>query len=212
MLINIHPMFDAKELVLSDEVYVIANGDSVRIDVFKFYLSNICLNGNKLFCEKESYHLIDAEDPKTLSFTIKNIPNGDYKTLSFAIGVDSLKNTQGVLTGDLDPIKGMYWAWNTGYIAAKLEGNSKVCKTLHNAFEFHIGGYLSPYVSLRKGSLPVDIKINSNTTTLDLYADVAEWFKGPKTIDVSKTNSIVLPNQQSVMIADNYSDMIKLKK
>jgi hypothetical protein len=210
--VNVHPAFGKEDLILSDKMYVTANGDSIHVDVFKFYLSSLCLNGSKTFCEKESYHLIDAEDPKTLSILIKNIPNGDYENLSFALGVDSLKNTQGVLTGDLDPIKGMYWAWNTGYIAAKLEGTSKVCKTLHNAFEFHIGGYLPPFSSFRTGTLPVTIKVNSNTAVLDIFADVAEWFVGPQIIDLSKTNSIVIPDKRSAMMADNYSDMIKLKK
>ncbi len=214
LIINIHPVFDGKELVLSENAYVNANGDSIYIDTFKFYFSNLCLSGTKPFCEKESYHLIDAENISTLSFTLKDIPIANYSELSFEIGVDSLKNTKGVLTGDLDPIKGMYWAWNTGYIAAKLEGHSKVCKTLHNAFEFHIGGYLQPYRSLRKNKISVgNLQISSTAVnTLELYADAAEWFKTPEKIDVSKINSIVLPNKQSVMMADNYKDMIKFKK
>jgi hypothetical protein len=212
LVVNVHPVFNNKDLILSSETYVTANGDSVHIDVFKFYLSGICLHGKNSFCEKESYHLINAEEQNTLSFTIKNVPNGNYASLSFCIGVDSLKNTQGVQTGDLDPIKGMYWAWNTGYVAAKLEGNSKTCKTLHNAFEFHIGGYLPPYSLLRRGNVPTNLKIDSNLTVLDLYADVAEWFRSPENIDLSKTNSIVIPNKNALMIADNYADMIRIKK
>jgi hypothetical protein len=213
LLIRLHPVFDGRELILSENAYVDQNGDSVYIDVFKFYFSHVCLAGGPLFCEPESYHLINAEAVSTLSFTLKNIPTGIYTDLLFEIGVDSLKNTQGVLTGDLDPIKGMYWTWNTGYISAKIEGRSKTCKTLHNAFEFHIGGYLQPYPSLRKQKISIDnLTISAgNTAHLDLYADVAEWFKTPLQIDISKVNSIVLPNKQSVMIADNYSDMIKLK-
>jgi hypothetical protein len=214
--IKIHPVFNQTQLILSDHGYINTHGDSVYIDDFKFYLCKLCLKkeGANSFCEVESYHLVDAEDSVTQTIVIKNIPEGTYSNFSFNIGVDSLKNVSGALTGDLDPIKGMYWAWNTGYIAARIIGHSKVCKTLHNEFEFHIGGYLSPYNSLRKNSIKLDdLKIvSSKTTVLELYADVAEWFKTPVTIDVSKTNSVVLPNKQAMIMANNYSDMIKFKK
>jgi hypothetical protein len=213
LTVRIHPVFNKADLVLSEKTYITANRDSLSIDVFKFYLGHLCLTGTTLFCEPDSYHLIDAETVSTLTFSLKNIPVGIYTELSFAIGVDSLKNTQGVLTGDLDPIKGMYWAWNTGYIAAKMEGHSNACKTLHHAFEFHIGGYLSPFQSYRKNKLTLEnFQITQGDNYLDLYADVAEWFQTPQSIDISKINSIVLPNKQSTLMADNYMDMIKLKK
>ena len=38
------------------------------------------------------------------------------------LGVDSVLNYNGVHEGALDPINGMYWTWQTGYIHCKLEG------------------------------------------------------------------------------------------
>lgn len=215
LLIRIKPVFNGSELKLNDQVYLNANGDSIYIDVFKFYLSNLCIKSshNKLFCEAASYHLVDAEDSLTHSIIIKNIPTGNYSELQFAIGVDSIKNVSGALSGDLDPIKSMYWAWNTGYIAAKLEGHSNSCKTNHHSFEYHVGGYLPPFQSLRKNTVQLnELIISANKRTyLDIYADVSEWFKSPLNIKVSELTSIVIPNKQSVMMADNYADMIKFK-
>lgn len=214
VIVKIYPVFNTTKLVLTDGAYVNENGDSIYIDVFKFYLSGICFNNKEnTFCGKKSYQLINAEDSSTFTFTLKNIPAGTYNQLSYEIGVDSLKNTQGVLTGDLDPIKGMYWAWNTGYVAAKIEGHAGVCKTVHNEFEYHVGGYLPPFQSLRENRINIDnLVVTANKTSyLELYADVSEWFKTPVKIDVAKINSIVLPNNQSVMMADNYKDMIKYK-
>lgn len=37
-------------------------------------------------------------------------------------GVDSLLQVSGVQSGALDPLKGMYWTWQTGYIQFKMEG------------------------------------------------------------------------------------------
>jgi hypothetical protein len=214
LTVKIKPVFNGEPLVLGEKKYVNKNGDSLYIDLFKFYLSAFELQGSNFFFEPKSYHLINVDEEKTLSFTIKNIDAGSYDKINFNIGIDSLTNTSGALDGDLDPVKGMYWAWNTGYIAAKIEGRSKVCKTHNNEFEFHIGGYLYPYNSLRKVSLVLpNLKVTENkTTTIEIIADVAQWFMGPQQIELSKTNNIVLPCKESVMMSKNYSDMFSISK
>lgn len=215
LVITIFPTFNEKPLVLSEQNYINGNGDTLSIDLFKFYFSGLHLtdSNNKVFSEKESYHLINAEDSLTFTFSISNIPDGNYNSLEYAIGVDSLKNVSGALSGDLDPIKGMFWTWNTGYIAAKLEGRSLKCKTHNNAFDLHVGGYLNPYNTYRRNKLLLNnLRIVSGKTSyLYLYADVAEWFKNPESIDLSVINHIAMPDRIAIKIAENYKDMIKLK-
>lgn len=215
LVISIYPTFNEKPLVLTEQNYISENGDTLSIDLFKFYFSGLHLtdSDNKTFNEKESYHLINAEDSLTCSFSISNIPSGTYNSLEYAIGVDSLKNVSGALSGDLDPIKGMFWTWNTGYISAKLEGKSRKCKTHNNAFDLHVGGYLNPYNTYRKNKLDLNTLriVSGKTTYLYLTADVAEWFKNPESIEPSTINHVVMPDRNAIKIADNYKDMIKLK-
>lgn len=216
LLVKINPVFNSKPLQLNNTAYVTENGDTVYIDLFKFYISAVTLtDGNlKLHAEQNSYHLINAEDSTSLYFKLDQLPAGSLKTISFAIGVDSVANTSGALDGALDPVKGMYWAWNTGYINAKVEGHSSSCKTLHHAFEFHIGGCTAPYNTLRTVSLPLPgvTIFTDKKNQIELNADVAEWFKGPLKIEVSKTNSIVIPCKEALMLADNYKDMFTVSK
>jgi hypothetical protein len=73
------------------------------------------------------------------------------------------------MAGDLDPIKGMYWAWQSGYINMKIEGKSSSCRTRKNEFQFHIGGYLSPYYAMRKVALTYDKKATEINIGIDLY-------------------------------------------
>jgi hypothetical protein len=54
------------------------------------------------------------------------------------------------MTGDLDAMYGMYWAWQSGYINVKIEGSSSVCKTRKNVFQYHLGGYLSPNQTIQQ--------------------------------------------------------------
>ncbi len=205
--IKIRPVFQGKPLILNDKMYVTENGDSVSIEEFKCYISSLSLQNTKgLFNEKDSYHLLNADDTSSLTFTIKNIPATQYTAFKFTIGVDSLANVTGALEGALDPTLGMFWAWNTGYINAKLVGHSSSCKTLHHAFEFHIGGYLQPYTTLRKVSLPLSsFNIEADkTTTLILQVDISTWFKQ---VHLVALNHVVIPSVEAMKMADNYMEM-----
>lgn len=212
LVIKIQPVFRGKPLILGDKTYVSENGDSITIEEFKSYISALNLIGPKSsFPIKNSAHLINAEDSATLMYTINNIPSGVYNLLTFNIGLDSVTNVSGALGGDLDPTLGMYWAWNTGYINAKLTGHSNVCQTLHHTFEFHIGGYMQPYVTVRKTSLQLpDIEIKGETqATLTLIVDVATWFND---IHLSSINNVVAPSKEAMQIADNYMKMFQISQ
>lgn len=56
------------------------------------------------------------------------------------LGVDSALNYDGVHGGDLDPIHGMYWTWQTGYIHCKIEGIFELSGK-RVPLEFHLGGF-----------------------------------------------------------------------
>jgi hypothetical protein len=99
------------------------------------------------------------------------------------------------MAGDLDPIKGMYWAWQSGYINMKLEGKSSSCKTRNNEFQFHIGGYLSPYYAIRKVALSYDKKATQINIGIDLYNFFAN-------LNLAKTNSVMIPGTLAMELAD----------
>jgi hypothetical protein len=205
--VSVETVFNNEPLQLNGKRYVNAAGDTLTIETFRFYISNfhVYSKGKKREI-KNSYFLIDAEKENSWSFEL-NVPGGKIDSLSFIIGVDSLANVSGAMEGALDPMNGMYWAWNTGYIHAKLEGKSNSCKTLHHLFEFHIGGYLRPYQAVRKVCLPLD-----GSKHLKLKADVAAWFNGVKKIDLKETNSVMMPCSNAMMVADNYQKMFSLIK
>jgi hypothetical protein len=98
-------------------------GESIQVYKMKFYISGlkgINIKGDTMVLSKEHF-LIDAAD--TSSQIIK-IPAHSLQYLIFTIGVDSIKNISGIQNGVLDPVKGMFWTWNSGYIMAKMEGIS----------------------------------------------------------------------------------------
>ncbi|MFI5196775.1 MAG: MbnP family protein [Chitinophagales bacterium] len=208
--IIIEPVYNGKPLKLANQYYVNGHGDTLYIDLFKFYISNVKLSAGSSYVSYPDRHLIDAENITSLAFHIDNIPSGSFTSMQFMVGVDSTTNTLGANYGDPDTAKGMYRGGNSGYIMAKLEGRSKVCKTLRHVFEFHIGGYMTPYNAARIAKIElaktIDVK-NGKNIIIRIKADAAAWFRE---IDLSKVNRIVTPGKEACRIADNYAQMFSL--
>ena len=213
VILKLIPVFNNEALILSNGSYVTDKKDTITIDVFKFYLSSIILEPENTSLSKiQKSFLVDIED--TLSLTLKlNLKKGTYSFFEMLLGTDSITNVSGALDGDLDPIKGMYWAWNTGYINAKMEGRFKNNSTIQKKFEFHIGGYLKPFESCRKIKIQFpQTKLNNNDIFIIVcYVDASCWFNGKNAIELTSLNKIVHPCKEAVRLADNYSEMIKLK-
>ena len=134
--------YNEKIVDLSDSSFVENDSNRLQIDALRFYVSNFCFlkNGAVVLQEKNSYHLIDASDKSSQTLSIKNTNKINFNELAFSLGIDSITNVSGAMGGDLDPTKGMYWTWQSGYINFKLEGKSANCPKRNHAFEFHLGG------------------------------------------------------------------------
>ena len=200
----IRPSFRGIPVQLSSTDYINNNGDTLRISRVRIYISNIELKSEtgETLTAADSYHLIDLEKPASLNIKLKS----DIKDLSqirFSIGVDSAACVSGAMSGDLDPIYGMYWAWNSGYINAKIEGTSNQCKTHNNRFEFHIGGYLSPYQTIQ----PVQLETKAKNGRITIDMDLNEWFQD---IDLGEENSILIPGEKAVQMSKRYKKMFSI--
>jgi len=107
----------------------------------------------------------------------------------------------------------MYWAWNTGYVSAKLEGIFKHNGLFTKKFEFHIGGYQKPFESFRKITVPFpELKLAVNDILLlECYIELSNWFYGDYSIRLAEINTILHPCKESFYIATNYSKLINFK-
>ncbi len=189
--ISFIPMYSNVKL-LENHYYKLNNSDSISFSSFKFYISSVqFLNHDTIVWREDlSYHLIDVFNDKTLNILLKIPAQVKYNQLNFNLGIDSVVNTSGALGGDLDPTRGMYWTWQSGYINLKLEGTSNVCKTRHNEFQFHLGGYQYPFNSIQN----VDIDIQDNAKSINLDIDVANLIKR---INLSEQHHIMQPSKEA---------------
>ena len=199
------PTFGNEKLVLNQK-YSINEKDSFEINVLRFYISNIeFYNNNQLvYSQLNSYHLIDLVKKETLQIGIKNKKNIGFNKIKFNLGIDSTTNVSGAFGGDLDPTKGMYWTWQSGYINFKLEGKSELCPTRNNQFQYHLGGYAAPFYALQTVELSVE-----NTDKMVINMDIQRFLN---VVDLANEHSIMSPSKAAVDLAKVAAESFEIEK
>jgi len=178
-----------------------SNIDSISINQLKFYLTNFSLikSKNTVWKEDKSYHLIDLSDTNTFSFLFNLLEKIDFDEIHFLLGTDSLTNVSGVMGGDLDPTKGMYWAWNSGYINFKIEGKKNAIP-----FEFHIGGYTPPCQSVQK------IKLKTiNNESLNIRLNINKFIHQ---LNINDQNKILSPGKEAQKLSLMLSNLFSINE
>jgi hypothetical protein len=107
-------------------------------------------------------------------------------------------------------MNGMYWTWNSGYIFAKLEGQSDSSKAASNYFNYHIGGYKHFENAIQTIYLKV-VKPQETIHKIVIDVDVLKWFNGKHSIAINKIANCVQPGNLAKQIAENYATMFSIK-
>ncbi|MFT5982709.1 MAG: hypothetical protein ACI9RM_001143, partial [Ulvibacter sp.] len=181
---------------LNKQYFLNSVNDSIKIETLKFFVSEFKFLKDKTVVDSLSkkIHLINLENESSIYLTGKRSNNFIFNKIRFNIGIDSLTNVSGVFGGDLDPTNGMYWTWQSGYINFKMEGKSNACPTRNNFFQYHIGGYLTPYNTLRTVELDI---LNEEVAIINL--DINTFLSD---INLTETHSVMSPNEAATAIAD----------
>jgi hypothetical protein len=181
------------------KTYVSKKGDTLRINKFKCYLSDLKLrySGGRSASTGKKYTLLDADSLNTKAYKLADFKNSTPIYLELSTGIDSIPNTQGALAGDLDVQNGMYWAWQSGYINWKIEGTSSSCATHKQQFTFHVGGYKAKQNALRI----VQIPFPENAKNI-LHIDLATFFNE---ISLKTLNSVQIPGDAAMQLADLFT-------
>ena len=206
LAVNFYLKFNKLPLELHKN-YVSTSKDTLTIETFRCYISNIQIqyNDNSVFTQKNSYHLLDLDNPNSFQIPITRKNDKLISKITFNIGIDSTTNNAGAMAGDLDPVKGMYWAWQSGYINMKIEGKSSSCKTRNNEFQFHLGGYLQPNYAMRRMKFGVDKKAD---TDINIGIDLNAFFSN---VNLKQINSVMIPGKAAMELANDSVKMFHLE-
>jgi hypothetical protein len=181
--VNFSAIANAKKINFDGSIFKNDFNESYSVSKLKFYISNInliSLAATQL--PKKNVFLIDAVSDKTVQISL---PKGKIIGITFMLGVDSALHCSGAQTGALDPLNGMFWTWNNGYINFKLEGKF-IDSTLQNKkLEHHIGGYKSPFTTLQS----VTILFSKNYTfknNVNIVLNLDAYWNGESKLYINK--------------------------
>lgn len=211
----------ASDLHLNSGSYTNSSGENFTVTNLKYYVSNFIVtktDGTVYIVPQDSCYFLVDENNEASEFVQLLVPEGQYKTLQFTLGVDSIRNTKDISqrTGVLDPTglgADMYWGWNSGYIFFKMEGNSSASS--NGNYMYHIGGfggYSSPTINnikqlsfdLTQRGIP-QVKAGKESN-IHLLVDALKLFNGTNTLSIA-ANSMVMFDPYSSTIAGNFNGM-----
>ncbi|MCB0738329.1 MAG: hypothetical protein KDC92_12500 [Bacteroidetes bacterium] len=184
--------YNGQPLVLNDTL-LDEDSNQFTISAFRFYVGEIKLFYNEFEVGYDSnYHLIDIEKPQSQSLIFNTDKPLKFNKVEFVLGVDSATSNSGAMGGDLDPTKGMYWTWNSGYINFKLEGRHAKCYSRNKEFAYHLGGYASPFATAVAVRVPVkngevSFELSDFVNELQFNAEPRVMSPGIRAKSLSKT-------------------------
>ncbi|MBC7382906.1 MAG: hypothetical protein H7296_07900 [Bacteroidia bacterium] len=165
-------MVDGVPITLGSMINTNAAGNKYRVDVLKYYISNIKLvKADATEISFDNYELINEAEAATKIVVLKNVPHTSFVKIRFYLGIDLSRNHTGLQDGDLDPAHDMIWDWNTGYIFFKHEGKfintQGTTKILvqHLATDFALPAIEVPLnnVTISSGSKIIELNFNLNS-------------------------------------------------
>jgi len=197
------PVVQGKAVMLNDSFYVKAH-ERIVLETLRFYISGIELlqNDSLVWRESGSYHLYDLEESKRMSLSVP--ASVRYNRIRFYIGIDSLTNVSGAMGGELDPVKGMYWTWQSGYINFKAEGRSTASTHPKKEFQLHLGGYEGPHNALRQITLSIPTQPD-----IDVYFDLQQFLLAA---ELAKHSHIMSPGPEAVKLSAMAAQCFKTKQ
>lgn len=198
-----------------NNTYFTNQGEELQFQNFKYYLTNVKLikADGSVWSHPESYFLIDLGNPSSLLPSITGIPEGDYTSIQFMIGVDSTRNVSGAQTGALAVSNNMFWTWSTGYIMAKFEGTSP--QAPGSTFSYHVGGFQGVLASqqvLNFAFAPEVLMIRKSTNPLlKMSIDAQRIFNNDQGINIHDNPTVHQPGMMAKRVIQNFVSGIEFE-
>lgn len=184
--INVSNEVDGQPIQLGQQIYTNAAGNLYQVDLLKYYLTNVTLiKADSTEYNLHNYDLINAAIDTTCHISASGIPNGIYTRMRFYLGIDTARNHTGAQEGDLDPINGMIWTWNTGYIFFKHEGIFRTTAGSDTSLLYHYG---TDNVLVTVDLPLTNLEINGNSRKVFLKFNLNQLYSNPVTVDFNNNN------------------------
>jgi hypothetical protein len=180
------------------EKFYFLGKDSLIFHELKLYLSDFQFEKETRKQVLVGPRFIDLEDPNSLQL-FPDFLVAEYQSLRFHFGLDSSYHVSESVDGPLNPMNGMYWAWNSGYIQFKCTGTSSSIPLTDQTFEYHLGGYRQPFETI----VPIQLVIKGN----NLILDIKPFFE--HTVDFQEVQRVMIPVRMAKTYCQELSKLFR---
>ena len=211
LLINFKNEVDGVAITQGGMNYTNASGNMYGVDLLKYYVSSVILvkdDGSEY--KLNNYDLINAFDAGFSNIFAQAVPNGNYTSMKFNMGVDAARNHTGAQDGDLDPSHNMIWTWSTGYIFFKHEGSYKNIVNETKVMQYHLG----TDKALSFVQIPISLMISGANKTMNVGFNLNKMYNSPKldfNTDSIRMSSSASDNKWIADMAANTNDAFYFK-
>jgi hypothetical protein len=185
--------------------YTNVEGQNYSVKKLWYIISDITLHSDEGENVIKDYHFIDISNPSTLSFTINDLEDGNYTSISYIMGLDSTKNISNLYVNEAFHTT-MFWPemMGGGYHYMKLEGNFTNDTTFYNT---HTGGTMGMDYSFTQNNV---ISLITDEKTLDvslsINMEIKNWYQNPNTISLT-TDGIMGDSNKQMQLKQNGADV-----
>lgn len=206
---------------LSTTAYTNANGEDITISRLRYLITDITFtNSNAIPVEVEDYNLVWLETGSTEGLSITpegKLPPGDYD-VTMRFGFTETNNTSTAYP-DLNAK-----SWNVpqplggGYHYQQMDGTFIDTAGDQQPFNFHtISAPVNPMtdmVTREDTSIAINlgtITIGGINTSIEVQANIAQWFKNPNQWDLNVLNTVLMPNYNAqIMMNQNGQNVFSI--
>lgn len=182
------PRWDGSPLLLDSLRYPLA-GEIISVTRLSVLLSGFALEkkGGGWVELPRQFAWIDAGQ-RRFSTRLHEVPAGEYRSVRFAVGVDSETNAGDPARWPADhplnpALNGLHWSWQGGYIFLAIEGHHRSGNDALRGYSYHFAGDPNRTVV----TLPMTLKLAADEAGgLGIAFDLAPLFSVPRPISPAK--------------------------
>ena len=196
--INFTHTVDGSDLITNSMIYTNDAGENYDVQTLKYLISNITLHDDLGYTVLKDIHFIDITDESTFSFTYNDIPNNNYHSISYTMGLDTIKNISNAYINE-NFFGQMEWPEQNGggYHYMKLEGDFNDSLS---GYGTHTGGTMgNDYSFNNTNNISLTVDDNLANASININMEINSWYQKPNQIDFASYGMGIMMNMMMQM-------------
>ena len=206
--LNFTHTVDGDVLEIDQMIYSNTAGQNYSVQTLRYLISDITLHTeNETSILIDEVHFVTISDTSTFNLDIQGLNGDNYTSISFTMGLDSLKNITNLhLNESFFPSFSWPEFMGGGYHYMQLEGDYT---TVFQGYATHTGGTDGIDFSFTK-NFPIELNIENDNTNIIINMEINNWYSNPNVITLTTDGIMDNTNQQALLQANGINNVFSV--